>query len=274
MIQYISTRGDANELGFEDVVLAGLADDGGLYVPTSLPEFSPAKIADMAGLNYVDLAYEIISPFTKNAIDDDELKSLLNKSYADFRACAVAPLKQLSHNQWVLELFHGPTLAFKDFALQFLGNLMDYILSKHHKKAIILGATSGDTGSAAISGCKNSDNVDIVILFPNGKVSDVQRRQMTTISDKNVHCIAIDGNFDDCQNIVKTLFTDLEFKAKHSLLAVNSINWCRILAQIVYYFYAAISLGSPAKKISFSVPTGNFGDIYAGYLAKKNGIAN
>jgi threonine synthase len=205
-------------------------------------------------------------------LSDDELKRLLDKSYSTFRHAAIAPLKQCSKGHWVMELFHGPTLAFKDFALQFLGNLMEHILAKHNKYVTVLGATSGDTGSAAIAGCSGSKHMQIVILFPDGRVSDVQRKQMTTVADTNVHCVALDGNFDDCQRIVKTLFVDAAFKAEHPLVAVNSINWVRILAQVVYYFHAALSVGAPAIAPSFSVPTGNFGDVYAGYLAKKMGL--
>ncbi len=271
-MKYISTRGNAPVLGFDDVVLAGLASDGGLYVPETLPSFTTAEIAAMASMNYTELAYTILQPFIGDAIDEKTLKNLLNASYSEFRHAAIAPLKQIDTREWVLELFHGPTLAFKDFALQFLGRLMDYTLKKRGQKLVVLGATSGDTGSAAIAGCRGSDAMDIVILFPHGRVSDVQRRQMTTVSDKNVHCIAVEGNFDDCQRIVKSLFIDEPFRSKHPLGAVNSINWVRILAQVVYYFYAALSLGSPAKSIAFSVPTGNFGDIYAGYLAKRMGL--
>ena len=272
MIRYQSTRGQSPELSFEDVVLTGLAPDGGLYIPTELPKFSPAEIADMAQLSYPELAHKIIAPFTEGTLTGEELERLLDKSYSTFRHSAIAPLKQLGKGQWLMELFQGPTLAFKDFALQFLGNLIEFTLAKHNKNVTVLGATSGDTGSAAIAGCRGSKHMEIVILFPDGRVSDVQRKQMTTVEDENVHCVALDGNFDDCQRIVKTLFVDMDFKEKHPLVAVNSINWCRILAQVVYYFHAALSLGSPAVAPSFSVPTGNFGDIYAGYLAKKMGL--
>ena len=271
-MKYVSTRGNAPVLGFDDVVLAGLASDGGLYVPENLPQFTPAQIAEMAGMHYTDLAATIMRPFIGDALSEVELRDLLNASYSDFRHAAIAPLKQIDVREWVLELFHGPTLAFKDFALQFLGRLMHHILTKKGQKLVVLGATSGDTGSAAIAGCRGSEAMDIVILFPHGRVSDVQRRQMTTVADKNVHCIAIEGNFDDCQRIVKNLFVDEPFRAAHPLGAVNSINWVRILAQVVYYFYAALSLGAPAKSVAFSVPTGNFGDIYAGYLARAMGL--
>lgn len=271
-MKYVSTRGNAPVLSFDEVVLAGLASDGGLYIPETLPTFTTAEIAAMAGMNYTELAHTILRPFVGTDVDDATLKNLLNAAYSEFRHSAIAPLKQLDTREWVLELFHGPTLAFKDFALQFLGRLMDHTLRKHQKKLIVLGATSGDTGSAAIAGCRGSEAMDVVILFPHGRVSDVQRRQMTTIPDKNVHCLAVEGNFDDCQRIVKNLFVDEPFRSKYPLGAVNSINWVRILAQVVYYFYAALSLGSPAKSVAFSVPTGNFGDIYAGYLAKRMGL--
>lgn len=271
-ITYHSTRGNAPILNFEDAVLTGLASDGGLYVPSRLPQFSTHQIAAMKGISYPELAFRLIQPFVGDAISEDELLSLLSESYREFRHRAVAPLKQLGNQEWVLELFHGPTLAFKDFALQFLGRLISHILKKRQEKIVILGATSGDTGSAAIAGCRGRDNMQIVILYPHGRVSDVQRRQMTTVEDGNVHCVAIDGTFDDCQNLVKQLFSDPAFREKQKLVAVNSINWARILAQVVYYFYAALQLGSPARTFSFSVPTGNFGDIYAGYLAREMGL--
>ncbi|NBX04080.1 MAG: threonine synthase [Alphaproteobacteria bacterium] len=271
-MRYVSTRGQAPELSFEDVVLAGLASDGGLYVPKTIPTFSMAEIAAMGSLNYADLAYKIIAPFTGGEIAPDALKKIIDDSYAQFRHSAVAPLKQLDAHTFVLELFHGPTLAFKDFALQFLGRLLDHILQKRGQKAVIVGATSGDTGSAAIAGCRARSNMSIFILHPKGRVSDVQRKQMTTVLDSNVHNIAVEGTFDDCQDIVKTLFNDKNFRAETPITAVNSINWARILAQVVYYFYSALALGAPAKAVSFCVPTGNFGDIYAGYIAKRMGL--
>jgi len=271
-IRYISTRGKAPELSFEDVVLAGLASDGGLYVPDTIPEISMMEIADMQSMSYPELAFNIISRFTGDSIEPEVLERIIGESYKTFRHTAVAPLKQLDAHTFVLELFHGPTLAFKDFALQFLGRLLDHILEKKDQKAVVIGATSGDTGSAAIAGCRGRDAMDIFILHPKGRVSDVQRRQMTTVADKNVHNIALEGTFDDCQDIVKALFNDAEFRKKHNLTAVNSINWARILAQVVYYFYAALALGAPAKSVSFSVPTGNFGDIYAGYIARRMGL--
>ncbi len=272
-MKYISTRGKAPALNFEDVVLTGLASDGGLYLPQTLPKFSSEEIASWAGLSYEELAFNIISPFVDGEIDAADLKAIIKKSYSTFRHPAIAPLIQTGHNEWILELFQGPTLAFKDFALQFLGNLFDHILNKRDQKVVVMGATSGDTGSAAIEGCRHCDNIDIFILHPHKRVSDVQRKQMTSVLDKNVHNIALEGNFDDCQNMVKASFRDQSFLPDgRQLVAVNSINWARIMAQIVYYFYAALALGGPHRKISFSVPTGNFGDIFAGYLAKKMGL--
>ncbi|MGE0224435.1 MAG: threonine synthase [Acetobacteraceae bacterium] len=270
-IAYRSTRGGP-PLSFEAAVLNGLAPDGGLYLPERLPHFAPEVIAGWQGMPYATLAARILAPFTAGTLTQDALERMCAETYAAFRHPAVAPLKQLSANDWLLELFHGPTLAFKDFALQFLGRLLDPILARKRERVTILGATSGDTGSAAIHGCRGREHVDIVILYPHGRVSDVQRRQMTTVRDANVHCLAIDGTFDDCQRIVKTLFLDPGLRDERHLVAVNSINWARILAQVVYYFYAAVSLGAPARRLSFSVPTGNFGDIYAGYLARAMGL--
>jgi threonine synthase len=271
-MKYISTRGTAPALNFEEVVLAGLASDGGLYVPESIPALSMPEIAALRGFSYPDLAYNIISRFTGDTIAPEILSQIIMDSYADFRHEAIAPLKQLDAHTYLLELFHGPTLAFKDFALQFLGRLLGHILDKRKQKVVVIGATSGDTGSAAIAGCAGRGNMDIVILHPKDRVSDVQRRQMTTVAGKNVHNLAVEGTFDDCQDIVKALFGDVSFREKYHLTAVNSINWARILAQVVYYFYAALSLGAPARTVSFAVPTGNFGDIYAGYIAKRMGL--
>jgi threonine synthase len=272
-VKYISTRGQAPALNFEEVLLTGLAPDGGLYVPETLPQYSQEEIASWAGLSYTDLAFKIIAPFVDDCIPADDLKAIIDDTYVDFRHPAVAPLVQLDKDEWVLELFQGPTLAFKDFALQMLGRLLDYVLERRHQKVVIMGATSGDTGSAAIQGCKRCKNIDIFILHPNKRVSEVQRRQMTTVLGDNIHNIAIEGNFDDCQAMVKASFGDQGFLPEdRQLVAVNSINWARIMAQIVYYFYAALALGGPARKVSFSVPTGNFGDIYAGYLAKQMGL--
>lgn len=271
-MDYLSTRGNAPRLNFEEAVLTGLAADGGLYLPASLPHFTHEELESMAALPYAELAYRILQPFCDGALPDAALADILHASYHDFRHEAIAPLVQIGANDWILELFHGPTLAFKDFALQFLGHLMSHLLQKRGEKVVVLGATSGDTGSAAIAGCRGLPNMDIVILFPEGRVSEVQRRQMTTYTDANVHPLAVKGTFDDCQRIVKTLFVDASFKQRHRLVAVNSINWARIAAQIVYYFYAGLRLGAPHRASAFCVPTGNFGDIYAGYLAAKMGL--
>lgn len=272
-MKYISTRGMAPARNFEQVLLTGLAPDGGLYVPETLPAFSPDVISSWRGLSYPELALKIISPFVGDEIAPDDLETLINRSYSGFSHPAIAPMRMLSHNEWVLELYCGPTLAFKDFALQLLGNLLDFVLLRNDQKVVILGATSGDTGSAALEGCRHSRNVDIFILHPYQRVSEVQRRQMTTVPGDNVHNLAIRGNFDDCQRIVKSAFGDQSFLPEdRQLVAVNSINWARIMAQIVYYFYAALNIGGPSREVSFSVPTGNFGDIYAGYLASKMGL--
>ncbi|MCW8127582.1 threonine synthase [Microbulbifer halophilus] len=272
-MRFISTRGRAPSLSFTDTVLTGLATDGGLYVPESLPEFSAEEIRAMAGLDYRELAFRIIQPFVGDDLSDDELRDILERSYRHFRHSAVAPLVQTDTNEWILELFHGPTLAFKDFALQFLGQLFDHLLKKRGERVVVMGATSGDTGSAAIEGCRHCDNIDIFILHPHNRVSEVQRRQMTGVLSDNVFNIALDGSFDDCQNMVKASFADQSFLPDgRRLVAVNSINWARIMAQIVYYFYAAVNLGAPDKMVNFSVPTGNFGDIFAGYLARQMGL--
>lgn len=272
-MKYISTRGQAPALGFEDVLLTGLAPDGGLYVPEELPQFSAAELTAMARLPYNELALQIIAPFVADAIPAADLRTMIDDSYRSFRHPAVAPLVQLGHNEWLLELFQGPTLAFKDFALQLLGRLLDYVLARRNEKAVVMGATSGDTGSAAIQGCQHCENLDIFILHPHQRVSDVQRRQMTTVRADNVHNLAVKGNFDDCQAMVKASFSDQSFLPEgRRLIAVNSINWARIMAQIVYYFYSALALGAPQRSVSYSVPTGNFGDIYAGYLAARMGL--
>lgn len=272
-MKYISTRGQAEPLSFEDVVLTGLATDGGLYVPESLPQFSAETIAGWAALSYQELAFEVMAPFVDGEIPDDDFKAIIDKAYSTFRHDAIAPLVQSGHQEWVLELFQGPTLAFKDFALQLLGHILDYFLEKRQQRVVVMGATSGDTGSAAIEGCRHCNNIDIFILHPHNRVSEVQRRQMTTVLSDNVFNIALEGNFDDCQTAVKSSFGDQSFLPDgRQLVAVNSINWARIMAQIVYYFYSALALGGPHRSVSYSVPTGNFGDIYAGYLAKKMGL--
>lgn len=273
MMKYISTRGNAPELTFEDVLLTGLADDGGLYVPKDVPHYSLEEIEAWRGLPYSELAHKIIFPFVEGCIDDAALKNILDEVYGSFAHKAVAPLQQIDHNEYVLELFHGPTLAFKDFALQTLGRLLDHVLERRHEKVVIMGATSGDTGSAAIEGTKACRNVDIFILHPHGKVSEVQRRQMTTVTGDNIYNIAIKGNFDEAQDMVKASFGDKSFlKGERKLVAVNSINWARIMSQIVYYFYSSLNLGGPLRSVAYSVPTGNFGDIFAGYMAKKMGL--
>lgn len=271
-MRYVSTRGEAPELGFEEVLLTGLARDGGLYVPARWPQFSARDLRNLRGKSYEEVAFAVLTPFMAGAVPEAQLKAMIAEAYAAFGHPAVAPLKQLDDNQWLLELFHGPTLAFKDVAMQLLARLMDWSLARHHRRATIVGATSGDTGGAAIEAFRNSRHASIFILHPHGKVSDVQRRQMTTVLTPNVHNIAVEGNFDDCQAIVKALFNDHGFRDSVGLAGVNSINWARILAQTVYYVTSAVALGAPDREISFCVPTGNFGDIFAGFVAKRMGV--
>ena len=271
-MRYISTRGQAPALSFEEVVLTGMASDGGLYVPETLPEFSKEELADMAGLSYAEIAFRVMKPFVNGEIDDETFRRLVTEAYATFNHDAVVPLKQLDASHFLLEQFHGPTLAFKDVALQLLGRLLDHFLKKRGERAVIMGATSGDSGSAAIEGCRHCDNLDIFILHPHNRVSEVQRRQMTSVLADNVFNIAIEGNFDDAQAMVKASFANQGFLNGTRLVAVNSINWARIMAQIVYYFYAGLALGAPHRPVAFSVPTGNFGDIFAGYLASRMGL--
>lgn len=271
-MRYVSTRGAAPELGFEDVLLAGLARDGGLYVPAQWPSLSPAEIAAFAGQPYVDVARRVISPFVVGDIPEADLHAILTEAYATFRHPAVAPLVQTGPNDWILELFHGPTLAFKDVAMQVLAWLMDRALTRRGRSVTVVGATSGDTGGAAIEAFRGRSAIDVFILYPHGRVSDVQRRQMTTATEPNVHAIAIDGTFDDCQNLLKALFNDLALRDRLSLAGVNSINWARLVSQIVYYFTAGAALGSPHRPIAFSVPTGNFGDVFAGHVARRMGL--
>ncbi|MFK4812942.1 threonine synthase [Devosia sp. ZW T5_3] len=271
-MQFVSTRGQAPALGFSDAVLAGLAADGGLYVPQSWPQLSAADIASYAGKPYADVAFDIINRFVDGEIAPAKLKAIIDEAYASFRHPSVTPLVELEPNHFVLELFHGPTLAFKDVAMQFLSRIMDHILAERGLRATIVGATSGDTGSAAIEAFRGRDTTDIFILHPLGRTSPVQRLQMTTVLDANVHNIALEGTFDDCQNVVKAMFNNHKFRDSVRLSGVNSINWGRIVAQIVYYVTAAVSLGSPHRKVSFTVPTGNFGDIFAGYCAKAMGL--
>ncbi|WP_424939354.1 threonine synthase [Aliiroseovarius sp. S253] len=271
-MRYISTRGDAPVLSFEDAMLTGLARDGGLYVPETVPTMAKDEIAALAGLSYEEIAFRVMRPFVGDTFTDEEFKEIIAKAYAGFGHDARAPLVQLGPNHFLLELFHGPTLAFKDFAMQLIGQLFQVALSRRGEKVTIVGATSGDTGSAAIEAFKGLDAVDVFILFPHGRVSEVQRRQMTTPSESNVHALAMDGDFDDCQARLKDMFNDFDFRDGVKLAGVNSINWARVLAQVVYYFSSAVSLGAPDRKISFTVPTGNFGDIFAGYIAKKMGL--
>jgi threonine synthase len=271
-VRYLSTRGQAPELGFADALLAGLARDGGLYAPAALPDWRPEAIRALRGLAYADAAVRVMKPFTVGAFDDTELAAMTIEAYEGFRRPATAPLVQIDVNLFALELFHGPTLAFKDFAMQWLGRAMNRVLRQRGIRATILGATSGDTGAAAVEAFGGQSQVDVYILYPEGRVSDVQRRQMTTVGRPNVHALAIEGTFDDCQRIVKELFGDLAFRDEMQLSGVNSINWGRILAQIVYYFVAAVALGAPERQVSFAVPTGNFGDILAGYYAKHMGL--
>ena len=270
--RYISTRGEAPALGFEDVLLAGLARDGGLYVPETWPQFSADDIRAMKVLSYPALAQKIMAPFIGDAIPAADLKALVEDAYATFDAPDVLPLKKIGDDEYLLELFHGPTLAFKDVAMQVLGRFFDYVLKKRGQRITIVGATSGDTGSAAIEACRDKAAIDIFMLHPHGRVSPVQEAQMTSVQAANVHNIAIEGTFDDCQDRVKDLFNDGDFRDRYNLSAVNSINWARVMAQIVYYFWAAVKLGAPDKPVAFSVPTGNFGNVFAGYGAMQMGL--
>ncbi len=271
-VNYISTRGRAPILGFEDVLLAGLARDGGLYVPDQWPQLSRETIGSFAGRPFAEVAVEVILPFTGGSLTRTQLRDMAEEAYGSFGHSATTPLVQIDPKTFVLELFHGPTLAFKDVAMQLLARLMDHVLAKRGQRATIVGATSGDTGGAAIEAFRSSERVDVVILFPDGRVSDVQRRMMTTPTEKSVHAVAVKGTFDDCQALVKAMFNDHAFRDRVSLSGVNSINWGRIVAQVTYYFVAAVALGAPHRKVAFSVPTGNFGDIFAGYVARRMGL--
>ena len=271
-MRYISTRGDAPILEFDEVLLAGLAEDGGLYVPESWPQLKADDLRTLRGLPYAETAVRIMTPFLGGRIDAAAFEGLVHDAYAQFDHPAVAPLRQLDANLWLLELFHGPTLAFKDAALQLLGRLFDHVLTRRGERVTIIGATSGDTGSAAIEACRDRDAIEIFILHPHGRVSEVQRRQMTTVMSPNVHNIAVEGSFDDCQDLVKAMFADRRFRDELRLSAVNSINWARIMAQIVYYVQAALVLGAPDRPVGFAVPTGNFGNVYAGYAARQMGL--
>ena len=271
-MKFVSTRGSAPTLNLRDAVLAGLARDGGLYVPEEWPRLDADEWRELRALPYQSVAKRLLRPFVEGEIEPGAFDAMIDAAYAGFSHRAVAPLVQTDANEWVLELFHGPTLAFKDVAMQLLARLMDHVLGERGARATIVGATSGDTGGAAIEAFRGRENTDIFILFPEGKVSDVQRRQMTTVADGNVHALAVEGDFDDCQALVKAMFNDLAFRDQVGLSGVNSINWGRIMAQIVYFATASLSLGAPDRPVSFSVPTGNFGDIFAGYCAKRMGL--
>jgi threonine synthase len=272
LLRYISTRGEAPILGFCDALLAGLARDGGLYLPETWPVLDRETVAEFAGKPYWQVAEEVVAPFVGGEIDADVLRRMLQEAYRSFDHPAVVPLVQLGDNLFVQELFHGPTLAFKDIAMQLLARLMDHVLTERGRRATIVGATSGDTGSAAIEAFRGLDRADIVVLFPQGRVSEVQRRQMTSVAAPNVHAVAVEGTFDDCQALVKGMFNHHAFRDGLGLSGVNSINWARIVAQVVYFFTAAVALGGPHRKVSFAVPTGNFGDIFAGFVAKRMGL--
>ena len=271
-MHYISTRGTAPVLRFDEAMMTGLARDGGLYVPEAVPVMPQAEIAALAGLSYEETAFRVMRPFLGGTFADDEFRRLIATAYAGFGHAARAPLVQLDSNHFLLELFHGPTLAFKDFAMQLIGQLFQAALARSGERVTIVGATSGDTGSAAIEAFRGLTNVDVFILYPHGRVSEVQRRQMTTPVESNVHAIAMSGDFDDCQARVKDMFNDFTFRDEVRLAGVNSINWARVLAQVVYYFYAAVALGAPGRPVSFTVPTGNFGDIFAGSIARQMGL--
>jgi threonine synthase len=274
-VRYLSTRdgrADPATCTFEDVLLAGLAEDGGLYVPEQLPALDRAGLRALAGLSYAELAARVMALFTGDAFGLAELRRLSEAAYGNFRHAAVAPLIQLDERLWLLELFHGPTLAFKDLALQLVGLMFDAVLARRGEHVTIVGATSGDTGSAALAACRDKAALDIFMLYPEGRISEVQRRQMTTVDAPNAYALAIDGNFDDCQDIVKALFADERLRRDLHLSAVNSINFARVAAQIVYYFAAGLALGAPERPVSFSVPTGNFGNVYAGHLARALGL--
>jgi threonine synthase len=271
-VHYVSTRGEAPPLGFMDVTLAGLARDGGLYVPEIWPQLPAADIAAFAGRPYAEVAVEVIRPFVGGAISEADLSRLAREAYGTFRHPAVVPLSQVGANTFLLELFHGPTLAFKDVAMQLLARLMDHALAARGERTTVVVATSGDTGGAAVEAFRGRERTDLFVLFPKGRISDVQRLMMTTAPDDNVHAIAVEGTFDDCQAIVKGLFNHHSFRDRVRLSGVNSINWARIVAQVVYYFTAAATLGAPHRKVAFTVPTGNFGDIFAGYVAQRMGL--
>jgi len=270
-MKYVSTRNNQKEFNFKEVFIKGLADDGGLFVPKLLKKFTEEEINNLSNLNYRELAIKIMFPFCSDFIDESELKSIIEKSYSKFRENDVVKITDIGNHK-LLELFHGPTLAFKDIAMQFIGNLYDFYIKNNNQNINIIVATSGDTGAAAIDAIKGKKNMNIFVLHPNNKISKIQRKLMTTVKDKNVFNIAIEGNFDDCQNLVKSMFEDLDFSKSIKMSGVNSINWARIIAQIVYYFFSYFKINDSSQKINFSVPTGNFGDVFAGYIAKKMGL--
>ncbi|MGR3514060.1 MAG: threonine synthase [Paracoccaceae bacterium] len=271
-MRYVSTRGNAPVLNFEGTMLTGLAPDGGLYVPEAVPTLTPDQIARMHLGSYEDAAFTVMQPFVGDTFEEDEFREIIAAAYKGFGHVARAPLKQIDDGQWLLELFHGPTLAFKDFAMQLIGQMFQTVLARNGRRITIVGATSGDTGSAAIEAFRGLSNVDVCILYPHGRVSEVQRRQMSTPVEANVHALAVDGTFDDCQRHLKDMFADIPFRDEVGLAAVNSINWARVMAQIVYYFTSAVALGAPERRVNFCVPTGNFGDIYAGEIARRMGL--
>ncbi len=271
-MRYISTRGQAPALGFEEAMLSGLARDGGLYVPETWPAMTEAEIAALAGQPYEEVAFRVMRPFVADAFTEDAFRAIVARAYAPFGHAARCPVKQIGANHFLLELFHGPTLAFKDVAMQLIGQMFEHVLTRRDERVTIVGATSGDTGAAAIEAFRGLDRVDVFILYPHGRISEVQRRQMTTPTEANVHALAVDGDFDDCQARVKDMFNHFDFRDRVGLAGVNSINWARVLAQVVYYFTAAVSLGAPWRPVSFCVPTGNFGDIFAGYVARRMGL--
>jgi len=271
-LRYVSTRGAARPLAFDDVLLAGLAPDGGLYVPKEWPRLTAAEIADLAGRSYAEITFRVLRPFVGNAIRADDLEALVADAYAGFGHEAVAPLRQLGPNDFLLELFHGPTLAFKDYALQVVGRLFDHVLRKKGARVTIVGATSGDTGSAAIEACRDREAIDIFVMHPRCRTSEVQRRQMTTVLSPNVHNIALKGTFDDCQDLLKAMFADVAFRDRFALSAVNSINWARVAVQVAYYVASAVALGAPRRRVAFTVPTGNFGNIFAAHAARRMGL--
>ena len=271
-MQYISTRGETPASNFDDVLLSGLAPDGGLFVPENWPQLSAEEVAALQGLPYPELALRVLKPFVGGTVPDAALAGIIDGAYEHFDTPEIAPLKQIGDNEWLLELFHGPTLAFKDMALQVLGPLFDHVLKTRGEKVTIIGATSGDTGSAAIEACRDRDAIEIFMLHPKGRVTEVQRLQMTTVPSANVYNIAIEGTFDDCQDLVKAMFNDQAMRDRLRLSAVNSINWARIMSQVVYYFWAGLKLGAPETHLSFAVPTGNFGNVFAGYEARAMGL--